>query len=161
MKIDKRRRIEGKTDYRRRLILLKSDLPRLVVRKTNRYLILQIVETKSAQDKILFSVTSKDLIEHGWPEASSGSLKSLTAGYLAGFLLGKKAKMNKELILDIGLNPSTKAGRIYAVVKGISDSGLKIRHDKEVLPTLEQIETNSNIDKQVFNKIKEAINHAK
>ncbi len=159
MKIDKRRRIEGRTDYKRRLILLKSNLPRLVVRKSNKYISLQIVETKSAQDHIVSSVNTKYLLNFGWPEKNTGSLKSLTAAYLAGFLLGKKTKLDRDLILDIGLSPSTKANRIYAAVKGVSDSGLKIKFDKEIVPTLEQIESNSNLDKAEFNKIKEKINH--
>ena len=35
-KVQRRRRIEAKTDYKARFNLLKSEKPRLVVRKTNR-----------------------------------------------------------------------------------------------------------------------------
>jgi large subunit ribosomal protein L18 len=38
-KINRRRRREGKTDYSKRINLLKSGAPRIVFRKTNRYLI--------------------------------------------------------------------------------------------------------------------------
>ena len=55
-KIDKRRRREHKTNYTKRLILLKGKVPRLVVRKTNKYIILQIIESSHAQDKVSYSV---------------------------------------------------------------------------------------------------------
>ena len=64
MKTLKRRRHEARTDYRIRLALLKSEKPRLVVRKTNRYIIAQIVESDIAQDKIIVGLTSKSLLEN-------------------------------------------------------------------------------------------------
>ena len=42
-----RRRREGVTDYRKRLKLVKSGKLRLVVRRTNRYVIVQLVESKA------------------------------------------------------------------------------------------------------------------
>ena len=60
-KLVKRRRREGRTNYTKRLILLKGNAPRLVVRKSNKYILLQIVESSHAQDKILISVSTKDL----------------------------------------------------------------------------------------------------
>jgi len=45
MKLPRRRRIASKTDYKARLSLLKSEKPRLVVRKTNRYIIAPIIVT--------------------------------------------------------------------------------------------------------------------
>ena len=73
MKIPRRRRLEAKTDYKLRLGLLKSEKPRLVIRKTNSYIIAQIVETEIAQDKIVVGTTSKSLIEKGWPKEKIGS----------------------------------------------------------------------------------------
>ncbi len=61
MKTQRRRRLETKTDYKARLALLKSEKPRLVIRKSNRYILAQIVLSEIAQDKILFRVSSKDL----------------------------------------------------------------------------------------------------
>jgi len=43
MKTLKRRRQEFKTDYLNRIKLLKCGKPRLVFRKTNRYVIIQII----------------------------------------------------------------------------------------------------------------------
>ena len=51
MKSIKRRRREGKTDYKARLAMLKSEKPRLVIRKSNRYLVVQIVGSEIAKDK--------------------------------------------------------------------------------------------------------------
>jgi large subunit ribosomal protein L18 len=156
MKLDKRRRIENRTNYHKRMILLKGKSPRLVIRKTNRYLILQIIESQDAQDKIIFSANTKELLEKGWPEEKSGSLKSLGAAYLAGFLLGKKAgKIKERIILDTGLIPSTKGSRIYAAVKGFADAGMKINYDKEMVPSQERME-NPNTE-SFFSKIKSKI----
>jgi large subunit ribosomal protein L18 len=154
-KLDKRRRRECKTNYNKRLILLKGIKPRLVVRKTNKYIIMQIVESLHAQDKILYSANTKDLLKQGWPEEKKGSLKSISAGYLGGLLLGKKALaggFKDKIILDSGLIPSTKGSRVYAVVKGVADSGVDIPYDEKVMFDEEKIA--EKIGKDVFDKIK-------
>ncbi|MDP2925419.1 MAG: 50S ribosomal protein L18 [Nanoarchaeota archaeon] len=157
MKLDKKRRLKYKTDYRNRIVLLKSKIPRLVIRKTNNYLILQLIESTNAQDKVTYSVNTKELLKHGWPEAKKGSLKSLPAAYLAGLLLGKKAKTIKKAVLDTGLIHSTKGSRIYAAVKGFSDSGIEINYSDEVIPSKERLEGKNTKVEDVFNKIKGAI----
>jgi large subunit ribosomal protein L18 len=159
MKLDKKRRLEYKTDYHRRLGLLKSNSPRFVVRKTNRYIILQIIESKNAQDKVIFSANTRELLKHGWPKEKEGSLKSIPASYLGGFLLGKRASSIKgRVILDLGLNPSTKGSKIFSAVKGISDSGVEINFDTEMAPPKEKIEgKGSKIDTKILAKIKENI----
>ena len=90
MKTLKRRRRENKTDYLKRLKLLKSGSPRIVFRKTNKYLIVQYVTSEETKDKIEIGITSKKLINYGWPKNLEGSLKSLPASYLVGLLIGKK-----------------------------------------------------------------------
>jgi len=155
-RVSRSRRIKGKTNYHKRLILLKSESPRLIVRKTNRYIILQVVESNEAQDKVLFSVNSKELLKYGWPNEKSGSLKSLSAAYLSGFLIGKKSKneLNKRIVLDTGLIPSTKGSRVYAVVKGLVDSGIEINFNEKVIPKMDKIEK-----LEFFNNVKETINN--
>ena len=74
-KLDKKRRRQGKTNYTKRLILLKGNFLRLVVRKSNKYLVLQIIESSHAQDKVLYSVNTKELLKQAWPEAKKGSEK--------------------------------------------------------------------------------------
>src|SRR3989344_3481143 len=140
MKLDKRRRRECKTNYCRRLFLLKGNSPRLVIRKTNRYIIMQIIKSKNAKDNVLYSFNTRELLKHGWPEKKKGSLKSLSAAYFGGLLLGEKAKELKErIILDIGLIPNTKGSRAYAAVKGISDAGIEIKYDDKIMPLEDRI----------------------
>ena len=52
MKTLKRRRRESKTDYGKRIKLLKGNTPRIVFRKTNKHIIAQYISSKEAQDKI-------------------------------------------------------------------------------------------------------------
>jgi large subunit ribosomal protein L18 len=154
MRTVRRRRLESKTDYKARLALLKSDKARLVIRKTNRYLIVQFVETDLAQDKVLIGASSSMLLAKGWPKDHSGSLKSLTAAYLTGLLLGNMAKKNvKEAVLDMGMNRNVHKSRIYAVLKGVIDAGIDIPHNKEVVPSLDEIKRNKNLV-EIFNKVK-------
>ena len=150
----RRRRLEAKTDYRARIDLLKSDKPRLVIRKTNRYIIMQLVETKDAQDKVLLSVISKDLLQKGWPKDKAGSLKSKPAAYLTGYLLAKKASTKiQEAILDLGLNRNVKKARIYSALKGAVDGGLKIPCGEDALPAEEDLEANEQL-KNIIQKLK-------
>jgi large subunit ribosomal protein L18 len=143
----RRRRQEAKTDYKARLALLKSQKPRLVLRKTNRYIIAQLVVSEIAQDKVIASVISKDLISKGWPESLSGSLKSKAAAYLTGLMLGNKVKAKyKEAILDSGMHRNVKKSRIYAAVKGFIDSGIKLPCSEDVLPSKEDL-ANEKTDK--------------
>ena len=155
MKTSKRRRLEGKTDYKTRLALLVSNKPRLVVRKTNQYIIAQIIETADAQDKVICGLTSKKLLDKGWPENLKGHLKNLAACYLTGLMLGKATKV-KEAILDIGMNRNIPKSRVYAVLKGIIDSGIKIPHDSTSLPSNEMLEKNENV-RSILNKLKTSI----
>ncbi len=144
----KRRRKEGKTDYKARLGLLKSDRPRVVVRKTNRYIIGEIITTDVAQDKVVVYVNSKELLSKGWPKELAGSLKSLSACYLTGYLLGKKSKI-KEGIFDIGLQRNVKKSRLFAFLKGLVDSGFNISYNEEVLPNKEILTKNQRTGKLI------------
>ena len=80
----KRRRRESKTDYKLRKNILKSGIPRIVIRRTNRYFVVQAIESVEAQDKVIAGVTSKELLKKGWDAKKAGSLKSIPAGYLTG-----------------------------------------------------------------------------
>jgi len=151
----RRRRMENKTDYKARLGFLKSGRPRVVIRRTNKYVIVQIVESDIAQDRVLFGASSKDLISKGWPKEAEGSLKSLPACYLTGLLLAKKAKDIKEPIVDIGLHRNVQGNRIFAVVKGLVDGGLSVPHNSEALPSEERL-SNERVEK-FYDKVKEKI----
>lgn len=132
-----KRRREGKTDYARRLKLLNSQKPRLVVRKTLKYLTASVVEYSEKGDNTIATASSKELRKMNWKFATD----NLPAAYLTGIILGKKAaKANvKEVVLDIGLNPSTKGNRIFALAKGVLDSGIKVPISEEVFPSEERI----------------------
>jgi large subunit ribosomal protein L18 len=160
--IRKRRRTEGKTDYKARLNLLKSGKPRIIVRKTNKYIIGQFIKINEARDSVSVGIISKDLLDFGWPKEAVGSLKSLPAAYLTGLLLGKRV-IEKEgktkAVFDIGLLRNVKKSRIYAFLKGVMDSGLEIAGKKESLPDENRI-NGRHLKKQIpFEKIKEAINN--
>jgi large subunit ribosomal protein L18 len=156
-KTQRRRRQERKTDYKARFNLLKSEKPRLVVRKTNRYILAQIVESDIAQDKVIAETSSKDLLSKGWPKEKSGSLKSLPAAYLTGFLLVKSLKTKiGEVVLDLGLQRNIRGSRLYAALKGATDAGLRIPHNPEALPEMDKINKNEKL-KSIFEKVKEKI----
>lgn len=61
-----RRRREGKTNYYSRLKLLLSGKPRMVVRKTNRHIICQLVEAKMEGDRTLVAANSSELVKYGY-----------------------------------------------------------------------------------------------
>ncbi len=134
----KRRRRENRTDYKLRKGLLKSGIPRIAVRRTNKYFIVQAIESHEAQDKVLATVTSKDLLKKGWDSKAGGSLKSIPAGYLTGMLLGKKLGSGRYII-DLGMARSLAGSRVFAVVKGLIDGGLEISADEKVFPTEERL----------------------
>ncbi|MEK6936753.1 MAG: 50S ribosomal protein L18 [Nanoarchaeota archaeon] len=133
------RKIHGRTDYRKRLTLVKSRLPRLVVRKSLKNTLAQIIEFHENGDKILLSASTKELEKK---YSLKSSKKNIPAAYLLGILVGKKAlaKGIKKVILDIGLYRSVKGSRLYAVLKGSIDAGLNIPHKKEILPSQDRLE---------------------
>lgn len=132
-----RRRREGKTDYSKRLALLKSEMPRIVVRKSLKYINAQIIEYDTIGDKTVVSATSKQLKSLGW----KFSCDNIPAAYLTGVLIAKKAaeKKIKKAVLDIGVYESTKGSRIYAVVKGAIDAGLEVAANEEMFPSEDRI----------------------
>ena len=134
-----KRKILGKTDYKKRLSLVKSRLPRLVVRKSLKNILAQIIEFHENGDKVLLSASTKEL-EKKYNLKSSR--KNLPSAYLLGLLIGKKAlqKNIKKVILDMGLYRNVKGSRIYAVLKGTLDAGLEIPHNKNILPSQDRLE---------------------
>jgi large subunit ribosomal protein L18 len=130
--LEYRRKREGKTNYKSRLNLLKSNLVRIVVRKSLKNIIIQAVEYHPDGDKTILSATSKELKEFGW----KGSGKNTPAAYLLGYLFGMKAKTKKidGAILDKGLYPTRKGTFVFAVLKGVTDAGLNVPHDESIFP---------------------------
>jgi len=160
--VEKRRRREGKTDYHARIILLRSGKPRIVFRKTNRYVLGQYVKSKEAKDEVVVGADSKMLLGKGWPEKLSGSLKSAPACYLTGLLLGKmilKQEKKAEGIFDLGLLRNSPKSRMYAFLKGVRDAGVEIKVDEKMFPDEDRIKgvhLKNDIPK-LFNKIQKSI----
>jgi large subunit ribosomal protein L18 len=132
-----RRKREGKTNYHTRLAILKSQKHRLVIRKSNKFILCQIIDYTTTGDKILLSATSKQIVKMGWKHSCS----NIPAAYLTGLIIGEAAKKAKiaEVILDKGLYSSTKGSVIYAALKGVVDSGLIIPHDPKIFPTEDRL----------------------
>jgi len=157
IKVQFRRRRENRTNYASRAKMLYGGTARLVVRRTNRYLVAQVVTSDTAQDKVIFTANSKELMKYGWPETAS--IKNLAAGYLLGALVAAKAKKNKveKAVLDLGLFRSTKGSRLYAIVKGAAEAGFDVPHSADILPPMERIDRKDSKVKVDIKKIKESI----
>ncbi len=127
-----RRRREGKTDYRKRLKLILSRKPRLVVRVTNRRVIAQVVEYSPDGDRVIVGVDSSMLEKFGW----KGCIGNTPAAYLTGLLIARKAlsKNINEVVLDIGLHSPIKGSKVFAVLRGAVEAGLIIPHSPDVFP---------------------------
>jgi len=127
-----RRRREGATNYKKRIKILQARLPRLVVRKSSKYISAQIVEFSQKGDKTILTAHSSELRGFGWKFGT----KNIPAAYLTGLLVGKKAQSKKvaNTVADIGLYSPTKGAKVFATIKGAADAGLKIAHSAEKIP---------------------------
>jgi large subunit ribosomal protein L18 len=127
-----RRRKEGKTDYYKRAKLVVSDRPRMVVRKSNRHIIIQLVMAEMEGDRTLITASSQELSGFGF----TGSTSSTPAAFLTGMLFATKA-LNADYqraVLDIGLHRATPGARVFAALKGAVTAGLDVPHSDEILP---------------------------
>ncbi len=133
-----RRRREGKTNYKKRLGLIKSEKPRFVVRITNKHVIAQLIQALPDHDEVVISSSSKELVKHfNW----KGDENNLPASYLVGLICGYKAltKGIKTAVPDIGLHAPTKGAKVFATLMGAKDAGLEIPIGEEVLPDEERL----------------------
>ncbi|MFY9749274.1 MAG: 50S ribosomal protein L18 [Methanoregula sp.] len=132
-----RRRREGRTDYYQRTKLVVADAPRMVVRRTNRHIIVQLVNAEMDGDKTIVSANSAELEKYGY----TGATANTPAAYLTGMLFAAKAKKagQNRAILDIGLNRATPGARVFAALKGAVDAGLEIPYGEEIIPSEERL----------------------
>lgn len=149
-----RRKREHKTDYAKRLRLLKSRTPRVVVRRSNYQMTIQLVEYNPVGDKILRTVVSSSLKADGW----NHSFKSIPASYLAGVKAGLDFKGHaKKAVLDIGMHTPHKGSRLFAVLKGLVDAGFDVSHSDSVFPSEDRLSgkhiSNDQVNKD-FEKLK-------
>ncbi|NLX48541.1 MAG: 50S ribosomal protein L18 [Methanospirillum sp.] len=127
-----RRRREGRTDYHSRARLVVADVPRMVVRRTNRQVICQLVRAEMDGDRTLVAASSLELEKFGY----AGATANTPAAYLTGMLFAKKALAggHDSAILDIGLARATPGGRVFAALRGALEGGLEIPHGESCLP---------------------------
>lgn len=136
-KVPFRRRREGLTNYRKRRKLILSRKPRLVVRKTNKHIVAQVVIARPEGDVTVAGFDTRVLSKFGW----KGDENNTAAAYLLGLIVGFEARKKgvTEAILDIGLHRPTPGAKVFAVMKGALDAGIEIPHGEEVLPDEERI----------------------
>ncbi len=144
----KRRKLQL-TNYKKRLSLVVSGLPRLVVRVSNKYVRCQFIKYEPDGDLTICAFDSKKLNDYGF----NGS-KNLQSAYLSGLIIGFKGlkKGVKKAILDMGLRTSIKNSRIYACLKGVIEAGVKVPVGDNVMPSDELIKLKELSD--VIKKIK-------
>jgi len=132
----RRRRLQ-KTNYKKRLALLKSRLPRLVVRKSNTNTVVQVIKYAPDGDIILAQATSAQLPALGWKHHTG----NLPAAYLVGMLAGSRAKKAgvSSVVVDIGMQKPSHGGRLFAAIKGAIDAGLEVPASEEALPSDERV----------------------
>ncbi|MBI2523403.1 50S ribosomal protein L18 [Candidatus Woesearchaeota archaeon] len=132
-----RRKRKGFTNYRKRLKILTSKKPRLVVRKSLKNIQANIIEYNQKGDIVKVTCHSSVLKKLGWNYGTG----NLPAAYLVGFMLGTKAKASnfKDAVFDIGINKSVKGSRVYAVLAGALDAGLKVPYGDDILPDKDRL----------------------
>lgn len=119
-----KRRRENKTNYHKRRVMVLSKTPRLVIRRSQRYITLQIIKALPQGDHTLLATTSKELSKYGWKSPSG----NLPAAYLTGVMMGHQAQSIgiNAVIPDIGLRRASPGSRVFAVIKGAQDAGLRV-----------------------------------
>ncbi|RDB22682.1 60S ribosomal protein L5-B [Hypsizygus marmoreus] len=163
-----RRRREGKTDYyaRKRLVTQaknKYNAPkyRLVVRFTNKTIVVQIVYARLQGDFVLTAASSRELPRYG----INHGLTNWAAAYATGLLCARRALTKLGLAdkyegvteadgtftvtetldeedaprpfkcyLDVGLKRTSTGSRVFGAMKGASDGGIYIPHSEKRFP---------------------------
>lgn len=163
-----RRRREGKTDYYARRRLVQQDKNkydskkyRLVVRRTNRRVITQIIFATIKGDRVLCQSDTFELKKFG----VEAGLTNYAAAYASGLLLARRlltdlgmADMYKGIesadgeffdvtekgvnenrrpfkaLLDVGLVRTTTGNRVFGALKGAVDGGIYVPHNTKRFP---------------------------
>jgi len=168
--VKKRRRYQGKTDYKQRRNMVKqaknkynSPKYRLIVRFTNRRVIVQIAYATIIGDRTVCQALSTELPKYG----ISCGLTNYAAAYATGLLCGrrllKKYGMDDEfkgveecnaeeyhiedehegdrrpfkVLLDVGLMRTSVGARCFGAMKGAADAGLHVPHTAKRFPGYE------------------------
>jgi len=108
----------------------------MVVRRTNRHVICQIITAHLEGDRTHVTANSSELRKFGY----EGSLSNTPAAYLTGMLLAVRS-LNagyEGAVLDIGLRRATRGARVFAALKGAVEAGFDMPHNDEILPADER-----------------------
>jgi large subunit ribosomal protein L18 len=149
-----RRRREGKTNFAKRLALVKSGKTRMVVRRSNAGIVVQFIDFDPKGDRTLLTVNGRHLAkQYQWP-----SKRNVWTAYLAGLAAGKLAQKKgvTEFVLDIGMYTPSKGSILFAALKGASDAGLKTPYDPEKVPESKLANPPESI-KAAFSQLKSRI----
>lgn len=125
-----RRRRENKTNFQKRLAMIKSDSPRFVVRSSNTSITVQLIGFDPKGDNTVVSVSSRELESKGWlPQSNTPT------AYLTGMLAAKRAlaKGVKTANLDIGMATASKGRILFAAALGAKKAGLNINVDENLV----------------------------
>lgn len=180
-----KRRRQGKTDYyaRKRLITQaknKYNAPkyRLVVRFTNKDIIMQIISSEITGDKVFVSAYAHELKAYG----ITHGLTNWAAAYATGLLIARRALsklgLDKDFVgveeadgeftlteaaetddgerrpfkafLDVGLARTSTGARVFGAMKGASDGGILVPHSEKRFPGYD-MET-KELDAEVLRK---------
>jgi large subunit ribosomal protein L18 len=126
----------------------------MVVRKTNRYVVVQVAKPSDRGDVTVAHATSKALKQYGF----AGKCNAPSA-YLTGLLVGRKARAAgvSKVILDIGLHAPTQGSIVFCAQKGAIDAGLESPLEQDKLPGEPRI-TGAHLKAQDdFSKARDAI----
>ena len=130
-----RRRQQGKTNYVKRLALVRSKKIRIVVRKTSSQILAHAVKYNPKGDETLASVTSKELTKYGFYGTNN-----TPSAYLVGYLLGKKLNGKvDEAMSDIGRRSPSHGGVVFACLKGVADAGVNMALSDKAVPSEDRI----------------------
>jgi large subunit ribosomal protein L18 len=132
-----RRRREGKTDYRRRLALLKNGDARVVVRTSNGNIVVQFVNYDDKGDVVVASAEARELPKMGYATAGSNTPSAYLTGRLAAIRAKEAGVANG--ILDLGRAVPHKGGVIFSALKGVVDGGVQVPAGEGVFPSEERI----------------------
>ena len=150
-----RRRRECKTDYVQRSSLIQQDKTkygakkyRLVARITNTKVIAQIIYAELDHDVTIAQANSSELPRYGVELGLSNYAAAYCCGLLVARRLLKKLGLDEKfqheikeeeedddarrpfrVLLDVGLRRTTTGAKVFAVMKGAVDGGLRIPHE--------------------------------
>jgi len=152
-----RRRREGRTNFAKRLALVKSGKPRMVVRRSNRNILVQFIEFDPKGDKTILTVSGAHLAKtYKWP-----SKRNVWTAYLAGLMAGRLAQKKgvTDFVLDMGMYVPSKGSLVFAALKGAADAGLKASFDGAKVPE-QKLSNPPDTLKEAFNEVKSRIGAA-